>query len=83
MIIHLNKNSGKEIKGGILGALANLGRIILPFVSKLTPKVLAPLASGAINALGSLGIEKLVSEKGLLQDIQNIIKMKLNQEKKL
>ena len=63
--------SGTEIIiGGFLGALANLGRIILPFVSKFAPKVLAPLASGAVNALGSLGIEKLISGKGLLQDLQ-------------
>ena len=57
-------------KGGFLGALANLGRIILPFVSKLAPKILKPLASGAVNALGSLGIEKLISGRGLLQDLQ-------------
>ena len=60
-----------SMSGGFLGALANLGRIVLPFVSKFAPKVLAPLASGAVNALGSLGIEKLVSVgKGLLQDLQ-------------
>ena len=53
-------------QGGCLGALANLGRIILQFVSKLAPKILKPLASGAVNALGSLGIEKLISGKGLL-----------------
>ena len=58
------------VRGGFLGALANLGRIILPFVSKLAPKILKPLASGAVNALGSLGIEKLISGKGLLQDLQ-------------
>ena len=58
------------VSGGFLGALANLGRIILPFVSKLAPKILKPLASGAVNALGSLGIEKLISGKGLLQDLQ-------------
>ena len=58
------------MRGGFLGALANLGRIILPFVSKLAPKILKPLASGAVNALGSLGIEKLISGKGLLQDLQ-------------
>ena len=56
--------------GGFLGALANLGRIILPFVSKLAPKILKPLASGAVNALGSLGIEKLISGRSLLQDLQ-------------
>ena len=61
---------GKIQQGGFLGALANLGRIILPFVSKLAPKILKPLASGAVNALGSLGIEKLISGKGLLQDLQ-------------
>ena len=58
------------MSGGFLGALANLGRINLPFVSKLAPKILKPLASGAVNALGSLGIEKLISGKGLLQDLQ-------------
>ena len=64
------KIDGKIQQGGFLGALANLGRIILPFVSKLAPKILKPLASGAVNALGSLGIEKLISGKGLLQDLQ-------------
>ena len=63
-------------EGGFLGSLANLGRIILPFVSKLAPKILKPLASGAVNALGSLEIEKLISGKGLLQDLQ-----KYNQSK--
>ena len=58
------------VRGGFLGALANLGRIILPFVSKLAPKILKPLASGAVNALGSLGIEKLISGRGLLRDLQ-------------
>ena len=74
-----NKMIGQEdivrgsMSGGFLGALANLGRIILPFVSKLAPKILKPLASGGVNALGSLGIEKLISGKGLLQDLQNTI----------
>ena len=68
LVIH--KNRIQEQQGGFLGALANLGRIILPFVSKLAPKILKPLASGAVNALGSLGIEKLVSGKGLLQNLQ-------------
>ena len=63
LVIH--KNRIQEQQGGFLGALANLGRIILPFVSKLAPKILKPLASGAVNALGSLGIEKLISGKGL------------------
>ena len=69
----LQQNNQQQIihqEGGFLGALANLGRIILPFVSKLAPKILKPLASGAVNALGSLGIEKLISGKGLLQDLQ-------------
>ena len=65
------------VRGGFLGALANLGRIILLFVSKFAPKVLAPLASGAVNALGSLGLEKLISGKGLLQDL----KQKYNNQK--
>ena len=75
-IRHYNRiqNNKEEIielqEGGFLGALANLGRIILPFLSKLAPKILKPLASGAVNALGSLGIEKLISGKGLLQDLQ-------------
>ena len=67
------------MRGGFLGALANLGRIILPFVSKLAPKILKPLASGAVNALGSLGIEKLISGKGLLQGLQKYNLIKANQ----
>ena len=66
----LQQEGSNFMRGGFLGALANLGRIILPFVSKLAPKILKPLASGAVNALGSLGIEKLISGKGLLQDLQ-------------
>ena len=73
-----NLNDGKIQQGGFLGALANLGRIILPFVSKLAPKILKPLASGAVNALGSLGIEKLISGKGLLQDLQQKYNFNLN-----
>ena len=75
-IRYVKKNRIPEniVRGGFLGALANLGRIILPFVSKLAPKILKPLASGAVNALGSLGIEKLISGsgsgKGLLQNLQ-------------
>ena len=37
-----NRGSDSEttiVRGGFLGALANLGRIILPFVSKLAPKI--------------------------------------------
>ena len=51
-----NNENFKEIRGGFLGAIANLGRIVLPFVSKFAPKILVPFASGAVNALGSLGI---------------------------
>ena len=71
-------------EGGFLGALANLGRIVLPFVSKFAPKILAPLASGAVNALGSLGIEKLISGKGLLQDLKKYNNQnQIGQKKKL
>ena len=70
-----------SMSGGFLGALANLGRIVLPFVSKFAPKILAPLASGAVNALGSLGIEKLISGKGLLQDLQKYNNQKQNWSK--
>ena len=73
------KQEGSIMRGGFLGALANLGRIILPFVSKLAPKILKPLASGAVNALGSLGIEKLISGKGLLQGLQKYNLIKANQ----
>ena len=73
-----------SMSGGFLGALANLGLISLPFVSKFAHKNLAPLASGAVNALGSLGIEKLISGEGLLQNYKNIIiKNKIGQKKKL
>ena len=71
----------ENLRGGFLGALANLGRIVLPFVSKFAPKILAPLANGAVNALGSLGIEKLISGKGLLQDLQKYNNQKQNWSK--
>ena len=31
----------------------------LPVVKSVAPKILAPLATGAVSALGSLGIDKL------------------------
>ena len=90
-IIQNSLKSQGIVRGGFLGALANLGRIILPFVSKLAPKILKPLASGAVNALGSLGIEKLISGSGnldlqkyknqnftkeeIINDIQRVIKI--------
>ena len=49
---------GKVVqKGGALwsGLMSN----IIPQVFKWTPKIAAPLASGAMQALGSLGIDKL------------------------
>ena len=46
--------------GGFLGALVGLlTKTILPTVAKFVPKVLGPLATGALSGLASTGIGKL------------------------
>ena len=52
--------SAQSKKGGFLGALASfLARTVLPIVSKIAPKVVAPLATGALSGLASTGVSKI------------------------
>ena len=47
--------------GGFLGALASfLARTVLPRVARIAPKVVAPLATGALSALASTGVSKIL-----------------------
>ena len=51
----------KSVKqgGSLLSSLAMLGAQALPFATKAASKALPALATGAVSALGSLGIDKL------------------------
>ena len=50
----------KVVQGGSLfSSLAMLGAKALPFVTKAASKALPALATGAVSALGSLGIDKM------------------------
>ena len=52
------KNQSKN--GGFLGALAGLfTRAILPLASKIIPKIIAPLATGALTTVGDVAMKKL------------------------
>ena len=47
--------------GGFLGALAGLlTKTVLPVLSKIVPKILAPLGVGALSGLASTGVSKLM-----------------------
>ena len=45
--------------GSLMTSLATIGVKALPMVSKFISKVAAPLETGAVAALGSLGVDKL------------------------
>ena len=79
------KNSGAEIKisksqikksvkqrGSLWTSLISLGTKALPFMTKGVSKVAPHLATGALSALGSLGIDKIFG-KGVLPD--SVVKM--------
>ena len=68
----ISKKTGVEIKisksqirksvkqgGSLFSSLALLGAKALPFVTKAASKALPALATGAVTALGSLGIDKM------------------------
>ena len=68
----ISKKSGVDIKisktqirksvkqgGSLFSSLALLGAKALPFVTKAASKALPALATGAVSALGSLGIDKM------------------------
>lgn len=45
--------------GNLFSSLMSTGMKLLPMVSKFAPKIAAPLATGAISALGSFGIDEI------------------------
>ena len=49
----------QEQNGGFLGALF---KTVLPMVTKVASKVLAPLATGAVSALGEVGVKKMFGQ---------------------
>ena len=61
--IHISKNqiSAQSKNGGFLGALASfLARTVLPTVARIAPKVVAPIATSALNGLASTGVSKIL-----------------------
>ena len=53
------KNQSKN--GGFLGAFAGLfTRAILPLASKVIPKIIAPLATGALTTVGDVAMKKIM-----------------------
>ena len=52
--------SAQSKNGRFLGALASfLARTVLPTVAKIAPKLVAPLATGALKRLASTGVSKI------------------------
>ena len=52
--------SAQSKNGGFLGELASfLARTVLPTVERIAPKVVAPLATGALSGLASTGVRKI------------------------
>ena len=52
--------SAQSKNGGFLDALASfLARTVLPTVARIAPKVVAPLATGALNGFASAGVSKI------------------------
>ena len=54
--------SAQRKNGGFLGARASffLARTVLPTVARIAPKVVAPLATGALSWLASTGVSKIL-----------------------
>ena len=60
-VISKKQISAQSKNGGFLGALASLlARTVLPTVARIAPKVVAPLATGALNGLASTGVSKIL-----------------------
>ena len=57
--------SAQSKNGRFLGALASffLARTLLPTVARIAPKVVAPLATGALSGLASTGVSKILGRK--------------------
>ena len=59
--------SAQSKNGGFLGALASfLARTVLPTVARIAPKVVAPLATGALSGLASTGVSKIFGNRLIL-----------------
>ena len=59
--------SAQSKNGGFLGALASfLARTVLPTVAKIAPKVVAPLATGALSGLASTGVSEIFGNGPIL-----------------
>ena len=53
----------KSQNGGFLGALAGLlTRTILLLAGKFIPKIIAPLATGALTTVGDLAMKKIMGQ---------------------
>ena len=65
----------KSVKqgGSLFSSLAVLGAKALPYVTKAASKALPALATGAVSALGSLGVNKIFGKKGVFLIPQNKI----------
>ena len=51
--------SAQSKKGDFLACLHFLARTVLPTVTRIAPKVVAPLATGALSGLASTGVSKI------------------------
>ena len=56
------------ISGSSLGSLVNLGSGLLPMAMPLAKKAIAPIATGALSGLASLGVDKF-SERVLNREV--------------
>ena len=55
--------SAQSQNGGFLGALAGLlSRTVLPTISKFAPKILGPLATGALGGVGESVMKKIMGQ---------------------
>ena len=61
--------------GSLWGSLTNLGSKLLPTAIPLAKKAIAPLATGALSGLASLGVDKIFGKgqrRGFLVPIDKI-----------
>ena len=59
--------SAQSKNWGFLGALASfLARTVLPTEARIAPKVVAPLATGALSGLASTGVSKIFGNRLIL-----------------
>ena len=56
--------------GNLFTSLSSLGAKVLPYAVKGISKAVPALATGAVSALGSLGIDKIIV-KGILSNVTN------------